>query len=45
MATLNLLNLRKVVYINYLRNLNILNMSVTMTNVKKPRIQKYMSSH
>lgn len=45
MATLNLLNLRKVVHINYLRNANILKMSVTMTNVKKPRLQKYMSSH
>lgn len=45
MATLNLLNLRIVVYINYLRNANILKMSVTMTNVKKPRLQKYMSSH
>lgn len=44
MATLNLLNVRKVVYINYLRNPNILKMSVTITNVKKPRIQKYMSS-
>lgn len=44
MATLNLLNLRKVVYINYHRNPNILQMSV-MTNVKKPRLQKYMSSH
>lgn len=45
MATLNLLNLRIVVYINYLRNANILKMSVTMTNVKKPRLQKDMSSH